>query len=76
MSKYRIPVFGESAEFVSSLKTLGLSVKTKKNGEEGVIVEVAAPDQVSQYNLITFLAENHDPRVKNKNRLDLFYGAE
>ena len=75
MSQYRIPVFSEHESFVKSLKDLGLKTKAVKNGDDGYIVEVQAPDQVSQHNLATFIAETHDPRVKNKNRLDLFYGA-
>ena len=73
MSTYRIPVFTEHTAFVQNLKDLGLAVKAKK-ADDGYIIEVQAPDQVSQHNLATFIAETHDPRVKNKSRLDLFYG--
>ncbi|QIW87691.1 hypothetical protein Ab1vBOLIVR5_gp43c [Agrobacterium phage OLIVR5] len=75
MSKYRIPVLENHTAFVASLKDLGLSPKAKKTGES-YVVEVDASTQVEQYNLVTFIAENHDPRVKSKSRLDLFYGEQ
>lgn len=75
MAKYRIPVLEDHTEVVSSLKNLGLGVKAKKDGE-GYVVEVDAPNQVTQHNLITWVSENLDPRVKSKSRLELFYGDQ